>query len=50
MGHLLEVQAQRGNTHVFLCTKPQAARFFGNLGFWEIARVDPSRTSRCRTA
>ena len=26
-GHLLEVQAQRGNAHVFLCTKPQAARF-----------------------
>ena len=40
MGHLLEVQAQRGNTHVFLCTKPQAARFFGGLGFWEIARVE----------
>ena len=39
-GHLLEVQAQRGNAHVFLCTKPQAARFFGGLGFWEIARVE----------
>lgn len=39
-GHLLEVQAQRGNAHVFLCTKPQAARFFGDLGFWEIARVE----------
>ena len=34
------MQAQRGNTHVFLCTKPQAARFFGGLGFWEIARVE----------
>lgn len=25
---------------MFLCTKPQAARFFGDLGFWEIARVE----------
>lgn len=40
VGHLLEVQAQRGNTHVFLCTKPQTAHFFGELGFWEIARAE----------
>lgn len=39
-GHLMEVQAQRGNGHVFLYTKPQAARFFGDLGFYEIARVE----------
>lgn len=38
--HLIEVQAQRGNFHVFLYTKPQSARFFADLGFYEIARVD----------
>lgn len=41
-GHLLEVQAQRGNGHVFLCTKPQTARYFGELGFYEIARAEGS--------
>lgn len=40
VGHLMEVQAQRGNSHVFLCTKPQTARFFGDLGFYELARVE----------
>ena len=40
VGHLMEVQAQRGNVHVFLYTKPQAARFLGDLGFYEIARVE----------
>ncbi len=38
--HLMEVQAQRGNTRVFLYTKCASARFFGDLGFYEIARVD----------
>ena len=38
--HLIEVQAERGNFHVFLYTKPQSARFFADLGFYEIARVD----------
>ena len=40
VSHLMEVQAQRGNTHVFLYTKAASARFFADLGFYEIARVD----------
>ena len=40
VSHLLEVQARRGNTHVFLYTKCRSARFFADLGFYEIARVD----------
>ncbi len=40
--HLMEVQAQRGNTHLFLYTKPKSAKFFGDLGFCEIARVEGS--------
>lgn len=38
--HLMEVQAQRGNTHLFLYTKPRSAKFFGDLGFFEIVRLD----------
>lgn len=38
--HLTEVQAERGNTHLFLYTKPQSAKFFGDLGFYEIVRLD----------
>ena len=38
--HLMEVQAERGNTRLFLYTKPKSAKFFGNLGFYEIARVE----------
>ena len=37
--HLMEVQSARGNTHLFLYTKPSTAKFFGDLGFYEIARV-----------
>ena len=37
--HLLEVQAGRGNMRLFLYTKPSASKFFGDLGFHEIARV-----------
>lgn len=37
---LLERQAARGNHHVFLYTKPDSARFFSDLGFYEIARVE----------
>ena len=40
--HLMEVQAERGNTHLFLYTKPGSAKFFGDLGFYEIARVEGS--------
>lgn len=38
--HLMEVQYQRGNLHLFLYTKIASAKFFGDLGFYEIARVD----------
>ena len=38
--HLMAVQAERGNTHLFLYTKPKSAKFFGGLGFYEIARVE----------
>ena len=40
VSHLMEVQAGRGNSHIFLYTKPQSAKFFGDLGFYEIARVE----------
>ncbi len=38
--HLMEVQAERGNIHLFLYTKPRSTKFFGDLGFYEIARLD----------
>ena len=38
--HLMEVQHERGIFQLFLYTKESAARFFGDLGFYEIARVD----------
>lgn len=40
ISHLMEVQYARGNTHLFLYTKVNTAKFFGDLGFYEIARVD----------
>lgn len=39
VSHLLQVQAQRGNLHVFLYTKCANIPFFADLGFSEIARV-----------
>lgn len=39
VSHLCEVQAARGNTHLFLYTKPQSAPFFRDLGFYEIVRT-----------
>ncbi|MBQ1326159.1 MAG: [Solobacterium sp.] len=38
MTRLMEEQYSRGNTHVFLYTKPSSARYFGDLGFHEIVR------------
>jgi len=38
--HLVEMQYGRGNLSLFLYTKISSARFFGDLGFYEIARVD----------
>ena len=40
VAHLVQVQLERGNTHLFLYTKCDSARFFAPLGFYEIARVD----------
>lgn len=39
VSHLMEQQLLRGNLEVFLYTKPASARFFHDLGFYEIARV-----------
>ena len=38
--HLIEYQLGRGNLHLFLYTKTDSAKFFGDLGFYEISRVD----------
>ena len=38
--HLISVQFERGNTHLFLYTKCNSAKFFGDLGCYEIARID----------
>ena len=40
VSHLMEYQMARGNSHLFLYTKINAAKFFQSLGFYEIARVD----------
>ena len=40
VSHLIEVQFSRGNTHLFLYTKCDSARFFGDLVFYEIARIN----------
>ena len=37
--HLVQVQASRGRTHLYLYTKEQTGKFFRDLGFYEIARV-----------
>lgn len=40
IGHLMEIQMSRGNSHLFLYTKPGSAKFMSDLGFREIARVE----------
>ncbi len=40
VSHLVELQFSRGNTHLFLYTKCNSAKFFGSLGFYEIARIE----------
>lgn len=40
--HLIQLQMDRGNSHLFLYTKISTAPFFKDLGFTEIARVDDS--------
>lgn len=37
--HLIGVQYERGNIHLFVYTKIASAKFFSDLGFHEIARV-----------
>ncbi len=39
LSHLVELQYGRGNSELFLYTKPQTAKFFRDLGFYEIART-----------
>ena len=39
ISHLISIQYERGNLHLFLYTKVTSAPFFGDLGFKEIARV-----------
>ena len=38
--HLLEIQNSRGNSHVFLYTKPESEKFFSNLGFYTIKQIE----------
>lgn len=42
VSHLIQVQMDRGITHLFLYTKPESAKYLAPLGFTEIARV-PNR-------
>lgn len=39
VGHLVQAQLERGNTHLFLYTKAESAKLLSTLGFYEIARV-----------
>ena len=38
--HLIEFEHARGNRHLFLYTKCNTAKFFGDLGFYEIIRIE----------
>lgn len=40
VSHLMERQMERGMTHLFVYTKTGSAKFFRDLGFYEIARVE----------
>ena len=40
VSHLIELQINRGNSHLFVYTKVSTAKFFQSLGFYEIVRVD----------
>ena len=40
VSHLIQIQFERGNYHLFLYTKCDSAKFFRDLGFYEIARAD----------
>ncbi len=38
--HLFEVQAERGNIHLYIYTKVDSAKFFKDLGFNEVATIE----------
>lgn len=38
--HLISIQYERGNTHLFVYTKIDSAKFFESLGFYTITKVD----------
>ncbi|MBU2703980.1 [citrate (pro-3S)-lyase] ligase [Sporomusaceae bacterium BoRhaA] len=38
--HLIEFEHARGNRHLFLYTKCNTAKFFSDLGFYEIIRIE----------
>lgn len=40
ISHLIEYQYGKGNLELYLYTKVNSAKFFGDIGFYEIARVD----------
>ena len=40
VSHLVDYQMRRGHSHLFIYTKTDKTRFFADLGFYEIARVD----------
>ncbi|MBE6121380.1 MAG: [citrate (pro-3S)-lyase] ligase [Erysipelotrichaceae bacterium] len=40
VSHLIDVQSNRGNIHLFLYTKCSSEKFFASLGFHEIARIE----------
>ena len=40
VSHLIEMQYQRGNVHLYLYTKCNSAKFFADLGFREIVRIE----------
>ena len=40
VSHLIDLQYQRGNVHLYLYTKCSSAKFFADLGFHEIVRIE----------
>jgi len=40
VSHLIQIQFERGSHHLFLYTKLNAAKFFRDLGFYEIVRIE----------
>jgi [citrate (pro-3S)-lyase] ligase len=38
--HLIQMQYEKGNTHLFLYTKFNSSKFFEDLGFYEITCID----------